>query len=123
MNEQQSQPPPDKVAKERVVEQDQGISPERRGSPEQPRAIPLLDERAFGEAPIAYEGRSRMLDASARRSLLLREAASGTLWTSRAAAERCGVTQVTALADLSALVREGTLRVDGAGRKRRYRAG
>lgn len=90
---------------------------------EQPRAIPLLDERAFGEAPIAYEGRSRMLDASARRSLLLREAASGTLWTSRAAAERCGVTQVTALADLSALVREGTLRVDGAGRKRRYRAG
>lgn len=90
---------------------------------EQPRAIPLLDERAFGEAPITYEGKPRMLDASARRSLLLREAASGTLWTSRAAAERCGVTQVTALADLNALVGEGTLRVDGAGSKRRYRAG
>lgn len=90
---------------------------------EQPRAIPLLDERAFGEAPIAYEGKPRMLDASARRAVLLREAASGTLWTSRAAAERCGVTQVTALADLSALVREGMLRVDGAGSKRRYRPG
>lgn len=88
---------------------------------ERPRAVPLLDQRAFGEAPIAYDGRPRMLDASARRSLLLREAASGTLWTSRAAAERCGVTQVTALGDLNALVGEGRLRVDGAGRRRRYR--
>jgi hypothetical protein len=89
---------------------------------EQPRAVPLLDERALGEAPIAYEGRPRMLDAKARRSLLVREAQAGTLWTSRSAAERCGVTQVTALADLNALVREGTLRVEGAGSKRRYRA-
>lgn len=89
---------------------------------EQPRAIPLLDERAFGEAPIAYEGKPRMLDASARRSLLLREAEAGTLWTSRGAAERCGVTQVTALGDLAALVREGALRKEGAGSKRRYRA-
>lgn len=87
---------------------------------EQPRALPLLDERAFGEAPIAYEGRPRMLDAVARRSLLRQEAEAGTLWTSRAAAERWGVTQVTALADLAALVREGALIVEGAGRKRRY---
>jgi len=43
------------------------------------QAIPLLDERAFGEAPITHEGKPRMLDASARRSLLLREAALGTL--------------------------------------------
>lgn len=90
---------------------------------EQPRALPLLDERAFGEAPITYEGRPRMLDASARRSLLRREAEAGTLWTSRAAAERCGVTQVTALGDLAALVREGMLLIEGAGSKRRYRVG
>lgn len=63
-----------------------------------------------------------MLDAAARRSLLLREARTGTMWTSRAAAERCGVTQVTALADLRTLVREGALRIEGAGSKRRYRA-
>ena len=87
---------------------------------EQPRALPLLDERAIGETPITYEGRPRMLDAVARRSLLRQEAEAGTLWTSRAAAERWGVTQVTALADLAALVREGALIVEGAGRKRRY---
>lgn len=90
---------------------------------EQPRALPLLDERAFGEAPIAYEGKPRMLDAVARRSLLRREAEAGTLWTSRAAADRCGVTQVTALGDLAALVREGVLIIEGGGSKRRYRAG
>ena len=89
---------------------------------EGPRAIPLLDERAFGEPPIAYEGKARLLDASARRSLLVREAQAGTAWTSRAAAQRCSVTQVTALADLNALVRDGSLRADGAGSKRRYRA-
>jgi len=44
---------------------------------EQPRAIPLLDARAFGEVHIAYEGKPRLLDATARRTLLLREAQAG----------------------------------------------
>lgn len=43
MNEQQSQPRPDGIAKERVVEQDQGISPERRGSPAAPSDKPEGD--------------------------------------------------------------------------------
>lgn len=85
-----------------------------------PRALPLLDERALGEARVAYEGRPRLLDATARRSSLLEEAIAGTEWTSRSAARRCGVAQVTAAADLAALVREGRLRVTGAGTKRRY---
>jgi len=85
-----------------------------------PRALPLLDERALGEAPIAYEGRPRLLDAAARRSRLLAAADAGTDWTSRSAARSCGVTQLTAAADLAALVREGRLRVTGAGTKRRY---
>ena len=85
-----------------------------------PRALPLLDERALGEAPIAYEGRPRVLDATARRPSLLDEAVAGTEWTSRSAARRCGVTQVTAAADLAALVRDGQLHVTGAGTKRRY---
>ena len=85
-----------------------------------PRAVPLLDERALGEAPIAYEGRPRLLDAAARRSRLLDAANAGTEWTSRAAARSCGVTQVTAAADLAALASEGLLRVIGAGTKRRY---
>lgn len=87
-----------------------------------PRAIPLLDERALGETPIAYEGRPRLLDATARRSLLVAEAEAGTSWTSRAAGARCGVTQITAAADLAALVREGRLRIEGRGRARVYRA-
>lgn len=85
-----------------------------------PRAVPLLDERALGEAPIAYEGRPRLLDAAARRSRLIDAANAGTEWTSRSAARSCGVTQVTAAADLAALVRDGRLRVTGAGTKRRY---
>ena len=84
-----------------------------------PRAVPLL-ERAIGEVPAAYGGRPRMLDASARRSLLVQEAGAGTVWTSRAAAARCGVTQVTAVADLAALVREGRLAIVGRGRARTY---
>ena len=40
MNEQQPQPPPDPIAKERVIEQDEGISPERRGSPAAPSDKP-----------------------------------------------------------------------------------
>ncbi len=43
MSDQQSQPPPDAIAKERVVEQDQGISPERRGSPAAPSDKPEGD--------------------------------------------------------------------------------
>jgi hypothetical protein len=85
-----------------------------------PRAIPLLDERALGEAPIEYEGRPRLLDAAARRSQLLEAANAGTEWTSRTAARSCGVTQVTAAADLATLVRDGRLGVTGAGTKRRY---
>jgi hypothetical protein len=85
-----------------------------------PRAVPLLDARALGEAPIAYGGRPRLLDAAARRARLLEAANAGTEWTSRTAARACGVTQVTAAADLAALVREGRLRLTGAGTKRRY---
>jgi len=85
-----------------------------------PRAIPLLDERALGEPAIAYEGKPRILDAAARRSHLLEAANAGTEWTSRSAARSSGVTQVTAAADLATLVREGRLRVTGAGTKRRY---
>ena len=88
-----------------------------------PRALPLLDERALGETPIAYAGRPRMLDAAARQSLLLREAEAGTVWTSREAAARCGVTQVTALADIAALVRSGGLAPVGRGRARTYAVG
>ncbi len=43
MNEQQSPPPADKIAKERVVEQEQGITPERRGSPAAPSDKPEGD--------------------------------------------------------------------------------
>jgi hypothetical protein len=75
---------------------------------------------ALGEAPITYQGRPRLLDATARRSALLDDARAGTSWASRSAAVRCGVAQLTAAADLGALVREGHLQVEGAGRKRRY---
>ena len=85
-----------------------------------PRAIPLL-EHVIGEVPASYGGRPRMLDAAARRSLLLREAGAGTEWTSRSAAARCGVTQSTAVADLAALVRRGDLVIVGRGRARTYR--
>lgn len=84
-----------------------------------PRTLPLF-EHAIGEVPASYAGRPRLLDATARRSLLLEEAASGTKWTSRAAAARCGVTQTTAVADLAALVREGRLAIVGRGRSRSY---
>lgn len=43
MSDQQSQPPPDAIAKERVIEQDQGISPERRGSSAAPSDKPEGD--------------------------------------------------------------------------------
>ena len=85
-----------------------------------PRATPLL-EHAIGEVPASYSGRPRMLDAAARRALLVRDAGAGTEWTSRSAAARCGVTQATARADLVALVRAGTLAPTGRGRARRYR--
>lgn len=85
-----------------------------------PRAIPLLDERALGEVPVAYDGRPRLLDAAARRLRLLEAANAGGEWTSRSASRDLGVTQVTAAADLAALVREGGLRITGAGTKRRY---
>lgn len=86
-----------------------------------PRAIPLLDERAIGEVRATYTGRPKILDAAARRALLAREAGAGTEWTSRSAAARCGVTQATALADLTALVRAGDLVIVGRGRARSYR--
>lgn len=84
-----------------------------------PRALPLF-ERAIGEVPASYAGRPRLLDATARRTQLVQDAEAGTVWTSRAAAARCGVTQTTAVADLSALVREGRLAIVGRGRSRTY---
>lgn len=84
--------------------------------------IPLLEERAIGDPLMVAEpaAGSLILDALERRRLIAREAEAGMEWTSRSAAERCGVTRATASADLSALVREGRLRVDGTGRGRRY---
>ncbi|MDQ3400278.1 MAG: hypothetical protein M3470_04690 [Chloroflexota bacterium] len=43
MKDQQPQPKADDVAKERVVEQEQGISPERRGSSAAPSDKPEGD--------------------------------------------------------------------------------
>jgi hypothetical protein len=87
-----------------------------------PHAMPLLDERAIAEPDLrdAKPG-PRLLDAAARRAALLRDAQAGRPWTSRTAAERCGVTQTTAAGDLAALVREGRLEVQGRGRSRAYR--
>jgi hypothetical protein len=84
--------------------------------------IPLLEERALGD-PVLVAGPStgsRMLDSAERRAVAVREAQTGSAWTSRSLAERCGVTQTTAAGDLRALVREGRLRSEGAGRSRRY---
>lgn len=84
--------------------------------------IPLLEDRAIGD-PIALAepaAGARLLDAAERRALIMREAEAGLAWTSRAVAERCAVTQATAANDLRALAGEGRLRVDGAGRSRRY---
>ncbi len=87
--------------------------------------IPLLEERAIGEPLFVAEAPegARLLDAAERRGLLAREAAAGVAWTSRAAAQRCGVTQATAAGDLAALVASGKLRIEGAGRARRYVSG
>lgn len=88
--------------------------------------IPLLEERAIGD-PVAIvepSAGAALLDATARRALIVHEASGGTVLTSRAVAERCGVTRTTAANDLAALVRTGELRIEGAGRSRRYlRAG
>jgi hypothetical protein len=89
----------------------------------EPYAMPLLDERAIAEPAMREDApRPHMLDAASRRQTLLAEAEAGAVWTSRAAAERCRVSQVTAAADLAALVREGRLRLVGRGRARRYAA-
>ena len=88
---------------------------------DQPYAMPLLDERALGEPAMSHDISPRVMDSTARRAMLAREAAAGHVWTSREAAERCGVAQVTAAADLGVLVREGSLVVVGRGRARAYR--
>ncbi len=84
--------------------------------------VPLLDEHAIGDPLTVDESAHgvRILDSAARRALIVREARAGTAWTSRATADACGVTQVTAASDLAALVRAGELRAQGAGRARRY---
>ncbi len=84
--------------------------------------IPLLEERAIADPVALAEPAvgSRLLDAAERRALIVREARAGVAWTSRSAAERSGVARATAAADLKALVREGQLRIEGAGRARRY---
>ncbi|HEV2250631.1 MAG TPA: ERCC4 domain-containing protein [Candidatus Limnocylindria bacterium] len=84
-----------------------------------PRAVPLF-ERAIGEVPASYGDRPKMLDATARRALLATEAEHGTVWTSRAASVRHAVTRATAVADLTALVRDGRLQIVGRGRARTY---
>jgi len=88
---------------------------------DQPYAMPLLDERALGEPSFTRETSPRVMDAAARKAALARESEAGHLWTSREAAERFGVTQLTAAADLRALVRDGALVIVGRGRARAYR--
>ena len=81
-------------------------------------------ERAYGARPIQVElplGPA-VMDAAARRALIARESDQGTIWTSRTAAVRCGVSQTTAASDLKALVGYGILHVEGSGRSRTYRA-
>ena len=63
-----------------------------------------------------------VLDAPARRAVVLREAEAGTVWTSHDVSERCGVTVATAASDLRRLVRDGVLRAQGHGRSRTYSA-
>jgi len=63
-----------------------------------------------------------VLDAPARRAVVLREAEAGTVWTSHDVSERCGVTLATAASDLRRLVRDGVLRTQGHGRSRTYSA-
>lgn len=90
----------------------------------EPYAMPLLDERAIAEPSMREAApRPRMLDATARRETLMREVAAGTVWTSRSAAGRLGVSQITAASDLAALVSSGRLRIVGRGRARRYVGG
>ena len=72
-------------------------------------------------APGAKPG-PQLLDATARRALAVREARAGTVWTTRAYAERCGVSLGTAWQDLRALVAEGLLVAEGERRGRVYRA-
>ena len=86
---------------------------------EQPAVIVLGAPALQTELPYGPS----VLDAASRRSVLAREALSGTAWTTHNAAERCRVTQATAAADLRRLVTEGVLRVDGTGPKRKYIAG
>ncbi len=84
--------------------------------------IPLLEERALGDPLAVAEpaAGARILDATERRALIVKEAEAGMEWTSRSAAERCGVTQATAAGDLAALAGQGRMRVEGSGRARRY---
>lgn len=84
--------------------------------------IPLLEERAVGDPTLISEppAGARILDATERRAAVLREAEAGRVLSSREAAALCAVSQATAVADLSALVRDGKLRVQGSGRARRY---
>jgi len=87
------------------------------------RAEGLGDNLPVGGTP-ARSAASRgpeVLDAVGRRELALREAASGTVWTTARFAARCGVGTATAWKDLKALVAEGRLVAEGAGRSRRYR--
>jgi len=82
------------------------------------------EARAIGEPALQYElplG-PRVLDAGARRGLLLKEAEGGARLSAREAAARCGVSPATAANDLRALVASGLLRAEGSGRGRRYRA-
>jgi hypothetical protein len=88
--------------------------------------IPLLEDRAIGD-PITLEAGppvgTQILDAVGRQALILREAEGGREWTTRGAAERCGVSPATAAADLAVLIRSGKLlQLEGPGRARRYRA-
>lgn len=63
-----------------------------------------------------------LIDAGARRALILREAAAGIAWRSRELAMRCQVTQTTAWKDLTSLTQQGLLQAEGRGRSRTYRA-
>jgi len=75
-----------------------------------------------GDATPATDAGPQVRDALERRTIALREAARGVIWTTATFAAHCQVSHPTAWKDLRALVADGLLVVQGAHRDRRYRA-
>ncbi|MDP9265420.1 MAG: ERCC4 domain-containing protein [Chloroflexota bacterium] len=88
-----------------------------RAAADHPARAPAIGEPVF-QPTLPYG--PTLLDANARRAVLLSEARAGRAWTSGDAAARCRVTQPTAARDLKGLVRDGLLRAQGSRRAPRY---